>query len=692
MGADAGPPGSGSAAAGRDDGTAQIEPPAVVERPASAAAPVLKFAVLLFSLGSNILLMNLTRAIFTSDDVFRYPLFVTSLHMLASWFCSWLLAAKAFSHTAKTITARRRTIPSGLTWRQQILLIGPLSFCGAASIATANSALLFLYPHLHETLQNLCPLFNVLLSKKRYPHLVHAALTLIVVGSMLCVGGEGGVESAGGVVDVAVDVVLADGGMAEDGGSSRPTIGEMDSTTQRAPRSIGGLDYFLPPVAGGGWGTGVAPAWTTPVYGYVVVAAEGLLQLSWETRCGVLFSVLACFFRALKLVTQEVILCSEDMDSRRTDLHRSSTSTFSSTSTSERTRRRRMAHLIAHIKSLDSICLLYYSSPVNSALLALLAFLSEGPLPAVRFLTGDLCGSTYALIILSGLVAAAFNVCAFVQVQVFGALTSSLVGQIKLSLSLFVGVLLFGRKCSEVQTLGFVLSLTGAVLYQGSAWLANQVWGRNFFRSLMHYRKTNAGGGTKAGTPPRPAEGEEAAVGLPDPHVEVEGTTSTLSREASYAETAVRGHQKLGGSSIPARPSSRPGAARTISVDAAEDNLEERSPTGVEYFGRSPKPDGMAPAANPELKTAIASTSVGTIGSGSPGSSGSRKRLLSPLPKVYPRTPNTPLTPNFSPTGAGISPVQRTWSKYIDRGSFLGQFASNVERECVRDSQFENID
>ncbi|CAD7938981.1 unnamed protein product [Amoebophrya sp. A120] len=559
-------------------------------------------------------------------------------------------AIGSFSWTFLRRQKRERTIPFGLTHRQQLLLIGPLSFCGAASIASSNTALLFLFPHVHELLQQLCPVFNLLLQRtsKNYHVFVYLALVPIIIGSMLCVKGisqqsdEGlasgtqqtsgtadlhlhhpnrPASSPGGVLDLskeaeeahaAMDVAMADASDAsgEDlfvatkmlGASALLPRGNESTLCFAVMRTIGEVpllgSYFL------GTGTDSSQVARTfcssadqvmifdttqlrDLLGFLLsVDMVAMLQktasstwrvfaaMSFEARCGVVFSLLACFFRALKLVTQEMILCGEDVGDtvepaiaaqqlvqpvggtsstttstaqppphpasptkkqlqlatkihaldppkktsvvsnsvavegtagtiitegnsssspnykRGTEVENYQSSVVSTrasgqggatltraTTTSpiesltlpskeaDRIRRRRMAQLIAHIKSLDSICLLYYSSPVNAFLLGALSLLWEGVTPFWQFCTFSLHVRTYALILVSGVIAAAFNIFSYLQVQMFGALTSALVGQVKVPFSLGISVLVFSRPCSPSQVSGIALSALGGMLY-----------------------------------------------------------------------------------------------------------------------------------------------------------------------------------------------------------------------------------
>ena len=46
-----------------------------------------------------------------------------------------------------------------------IMIVGPFAFFGASCVACANTALLYIYPSLHEMIQNLGPIWQIIVTK-----------------------------------------------------------------------------------------------------------------------------------------------------------------------------------------------------------------------------------------------------------------------------------------------------------------------------------------------------------------------------------------------------------------------------------------------------------------------------------------------------------------------------------------------
>jgi len=131
----------------------------------------------------SITLLNLTKWIYVTHS-FKYPLFLTGGHMIASYF---LAAVMIF--VLDLVPNRRR-----IEFKDQVLLVAPFSLMGASSIACGNMALVFLFPSFHEMLQNTTPFWTVLCSiifaGRRYNTNAYLTLIPITCGGAICALGE----------------------------------------------------------------------------------------------------------------------------------------------------------------------------------------------------------------------------------------------------------------------------------------------------------------------------------------------------------------------------------------------------------------------------------------------------------------------------------------------------------------------
>jgi len=134
----------------------------------------------------SVSLVNMTKWVYVKH-AFKYPFFLTASHMAASYI---------FAHTAihwchLSGAPEQRRI---LSLREQVFVVAPFSLLGAASIACANVALVFLYPSFHEMLQNCSPFWTmvlaILLQKKRFSTAGYGAMLLVILGGCLCTVGE----------------------------------------------------------------------------------------------------------------------------------------------------------------------------------------------------------------------------------------------------------------------------------------------------------------------------------------------------------------------------------------------------------------------------------------------------------------------------------------------------------------------
>ena len=116
---------------------------------------------------------------------FKYPLWLTATHMVASYLMAALMIFKL------GMAPKNRRI---LSFKEQVFVVAPFSMLGAASIACGNMALVFLYPSFHEMLQNTTPFWTVVCSMlfvgKRFNNAAYFSLIPVTLGGALCAMGE----------------------------------------------------------------------------------------------------------------------------------------------------------------------------------------------------------------------------------------------------------------------------------------------------------------------------------------------------------------------------------------------------------------------------------------------------------------------------------------------------------------------
>ncbi|CAD7955835.1 unnamed protein product [Amoebophrya sp. A25] len=115
-------------------------------------------------------------------------------------------------------------------------------------------------------------------------------------------------------------------------------------------------------------------------------------------------------------------------------------------------------------KPMSSITLLMYSSPWNAGLYMIASLPLEGVEPYRRFFSGSLNMRTYLAIGFSGLVAALFNLFAFLMVARLGPLMAMALGNLKNMAIIFSSVLLFHNSCTPIQVVGFFIICFGVAL------------------------------------------------------------------------------------------------------------------------------------------------------------------------------------------------------------------------------------
>mmetsp|Transcript_87423 Transcript_87423/g.209155 ORF Transcript_87423/g.209155 Transcript_87423/m.209155 type:complete len:346 (+) Transcript_87423:23-1060(+) len=103
--------------------------------------------IVFFNFATSILLVNSVKYLYTYSN-FKFPLFIASMHMVFSW-----AATAIFVHSSDAPLM-------GLRERMRKVL--PFTVLQAASIASSNMALTYIYPSYHEMIQSTTPLFTLI--------------------------------------------------------------------------------------------------------------------------------------------------------------------------------------------------------------------------------------------------------------------------------------------------------------------------------------------------------------------------------------------------------------------------------------------------------------------------------------------------------------------------------------------------
>jgi len=140
---------------------------------------------------------------------------------------------------------------------------------------------------------------------------------------------------------------------------------------------------------------------------------------------GVVISIGAAVFRALRIIVQSALMRGRD--------------------------------------PIDSITLLFYSAPFNICLFLLASLCIEGIDPWVKIWDVPMGG--IGCILLSCLMAALFNLFAFLMVGHMTAVCYMIVGNIKTPTIILTSCIIFGNPCTLWQVAGFATVMTGASLY-----------------------------------------------------------------------------------------------------------------------------------------------------------------------------------------------------------------------------------
>jgi drug/metabolite transporter (DMT)-like permease len=142
---------------------------------------------------------------------------------------------------------------------------------------------------------------------------------------------------------------------------------------------------------------------------------------------GVIFSILAVFFRSLKNLAQQTVF--------------------------------------DHYK-VQPVDLLLKLSPVNSALFAIATIVQEGLTPFRRLLSADPGDGLLLAILVSCLISCAFNLTSYSLVKEMSAVGASLVHNLKVPGIALGSFLVFGNEITMMQIFAFFITIGGVVLYK----------------------------------------------------------------------------------------------------------------------------------------------------------------------------------------------------------------------------------
>lgn len=139
------------------------------------------FVLLPLSFIVGMVMTNINKFIYTRYD-FAFPLMITMFNMLFSWgacviFLKWRGEAKV-----------------DLPWNTFIYHVTPIALTSAASIGSANIALVYLFPSFHLMINSATPLLTVISTRCMFRYRYNTATWISMIpicgGSFLCIGGE----------------------------------------------------------------------------------------------------------------------------------------------------------------------------------------------------------------------------------------------------------------------------------------------------------------------------------------------------------------------------------------------------------------------------------------------------------------------------------------------------------------------
>eukprot|EP00397_Hematodinium_sp_SG-2012_P015925 GEMP01016229.1.p1 GENE.GEMP01016229.1~~GEMP01016229.1.p1 ORF type:complete len:364 (+),score=68.67 GEMP01016229.1:1199-2290(+) len=124
------------------------------------------------------------------------------------------------------------------------------------------------------------------------------------------------------------------------------------------------------------------------------------------------------------------------------------------------------ARLLCGRHSMDALTLLYYVAPYGFVIFILWSFIQEGPTaPISALIDGTAPLKILLLIVVSALVAAAFNILSFIGVERLNATLWSLLGQLVTPLVALSSWLIFANVTTVIQIAAFTLASMGVYIY-----------------------------------------------------------------------------------------------------------------------------------------------------------------------------------------------------------------------------------
>eukprot|EP00929_Paragymnodinium_shiwhaense_P027938 TRINITY_DN16287_c0_g1_i3.p1 TRINITY_DN16287_c0_g1~~TRINITY_DN16287_c0_g1_i3.p1 ORF type:complete len:338 (+),score=35.69 TRINITY_DN16287_c0_g1_i3:499-1512(+) len=200
---------------------------------------------------------------------------------------------------------------------------------------------------------------------------------------------------------------------------------------------------------------------------------------------GICLSISATVLRALRVLVQARVLCEDPVAPADAKKKKYLEVSELESNDADAKNEEEMAGLVAGDSSaqsrnvpvrkqlkLNSMALLYYASPFNATIYVVWSLLNEGLEPWRLFFGSHLSRSTYVATVGSALMAAIFNLFAFLMVARLGPLTSMAMGNLKNFLIIAVSVLLFHNSCSATQIIGFLIVSAGVMM---NSWCGKEV-------------------------------------------------------------------------------------------------------------------------------------------------------------------------------------------------------------------------
>ncbi|CAD7935243.1 unnamed protein product [Amoebophrya sp. A25] len=255
-------------------------------------------------------------------------------------------------------------------------------------------------------------------------------------------------------------------------------------------------------------------------------------------------------------------------------------------------------------EKLDSIALIYYSSPVNVAIFLLASLVIEGSAPWVEILDVPMSGILW--ILLAACCAACFNLLGYLILGYMGAVGAMVVGNLKTPTSIVTSYLVFGNGITTIQVSGFVMAAVGTYIYSAHGHEVKMVEDAALATKDLVEKK-------------RPLRVEEGVDTVERARLNLSTTSATAFSVVSSSGRAL----SLGGNSD-ADP------LEVVIRDDATSEPEDAHVIGIRSVSTSTSSRGKRDAkksSRHEKKTASSDDSTSVSGSGGSGTSGPGKQV-----------------------------------------------------------------